>query len=47
MGQGFAEVSAEAKEFLTSSKGDNNTPRVDIDGRLYCTRIVSNDTSKK
>jgi molecular chaperone DnaK len=23
------------KSFLQSSKGDNNTPRVDIDGRLY------------
>jgi hypothetical protein len=34
MGQGFGEVSAEAKEFLTNCKGDNNT-RVDIDGRLY------------
>jgi hypothetical protein len=45
MGQGFGEVSAEAKEFQ-NCKGDNNTPRVDIDGRLYCSRIV-NDTQKK
>jgi molecular chaperone DnaK len=40
MGQGFGEVSAEAKEFLTSSKGDNNT-RVDIDGRLYTAQELS------
>jgi molecular chaperone DnaK len=45
MGHSFAEITNEAKEFLTV-KGDNNTPRVDIDGRLYTTRIVSNDTSK-
>jgi molecular chaperone DnaK len=35
MGHSFAEVSAEAKRVSQSSKGDNNTPRVDIDGRLY------------
>jgi molecular chaperone DnaK len=41
MGQGFGEVSAEAKEFLTNCKGDNNTPRVDIDGRLYSAQELS------
>ena len=48
MGHSFAEVTAEAKRVSYKVvKGDNNTPRVDIDGRLYyCTRIVSNDTSK-
>jgi molecular chaperone DnaK len=35
MGQGFGEVSAEAKRVSYNCKGDNNTPRVDIDGRLY------------
>jgi molecular chaperone DnaK len=34
------------KSFLQSSKGDNNTPRVDIDGRHTLHKIVSNDTSK-
>jgi hypothetical protein len=32
MGHSFAEITNETKEFLKSSKGDNNTPRVDIDG---------------
>jgi molecular chaperone DnaK len=47
MGQGFGEVSAEAKEFLTNCKGDNNTPRVDIDGRLYSAQELSANTPKK
>jgi molecular chaperone DnaK len=46
MGQGFGEVSAEAKEFLTC-KGDNNTPRVDIDGRLYSAQELSAMTLQK
>jgi molecular chaperone DnaK (HSP70) len=29
------------KSFLQSSKGDNNTPRVDIDGRLYTAQELS------
>jgi molecular chaperone DnaK len=36
MGHSFAEVSGEAKRVPYSVlKRDNNTPRVDIDGRLY------------
>jgi molecular chaperone DnaK len=33
MGHSFAEVSAEKR--VSYKVGDNNTPRVDIDGRLY------------
>jgi molecular chaperone DnaK len=47
MGQGFGEVSAEAKEFHTVCKGDNNTPRVDIDGRLYTAQELSAMTLQK
>jgi molecular chaperone DnaK len=43
---GFGEVSAEAKEFLTKCKGDN-TPRVDIDGRLYSAQELSAMTLQK
>jgi hypothetical protein len=35
------------KSFIQDCKGDNNTPRVDIDGRLYSAQeIVSDDSSK-
>jgi molecular chaperone DnaK len=37
MGHSFLE--SQRKEFLTSSKRDNNTPRVDIDGRLYTAQL--------
>jgi molecular chaperone DnaK len=32
---------------LQSSKGDNNTPRVDIDGRLYTAQELSAMTLQK
>lgn len=36
MGHSFSEITKEAKRVSYSVvKGDNNTPRVDIDGRLY------------
>ena len=48
MGQGFGEVSAEAKRVPYSVvKGDNNTPRVDIDGRLYTAQELSAMTLQK
>ena len=48
MGQGFGEVSTEAKRVPYSSvKGDNNTPRVDIDGRLYTAQELSAMTLQK
>lgn len=48
MGQGFGEVSAEAKRVSYSIvKGDNNTPRVDIDGRLYSAQELSAMTLQK
>ena len=48
MGQSFSEVSAEAKRVPYSIvKGDNNTPRVDIDGRLYTAQELSAMTLQK
>ena len=48
MGQSFSEVSAEAKRVSYSVvKGDNNTPRVDIDGRLYTAQELSAMTLQK
>ncbi|MFN7099142.1 MAG: molecular chaperone DnaK [Flavobacterium sp.] len=48
MGQGFGEVSTEAKRVPYSIvKGDNNTPRVDIDGRLYTAQELSAMTLQK
>ncbi|MEY4038888.1 MAG: Chaperone protein DnaK [Bacteroidota bacterium] len=48
MGHSFAEVSGEAKRVPYSVvKGDNNTPRVDIDGRLYTAQELSAMTLQK
>ncbi|HEY4618608.1 MAG TPA: molecular chaperone DnaK [Flavobacterium sp.] len=48
MGHSFAEVSAEAKRVSYKVvKGDNNTPRVDIDGRLYTPQELSAMTLQK
>ena len=48
MGRGFGEVSAEAKRVSYKIvKGDNNTPRVDIDGRLYSAQELSAMTLQK
>ncbi len=48
MGHSFAEVSAEAKRVSYKVvKGDNNTPRVDIDGRLYTAQELSAMTLQK
>jgi len=48
MGSGFSEVSAEAKRVSYKIvKGDNNTPRVDIDGRLYTAQELSAMTLQK
>jgi molecular chaperone DnaK (HSP70) len=35
------------KSFLQNCKGDNNTPRVDIDGRLYSAQELSAMTLQK
>ncbi len=48
MGHSFSEVSAEAKRVSYKIvKGDNNTPRVDIDGRLYTAQELSAMTLQK
>jgi molecular chaperone DnaK len=48
MGHSFAEVSAESKRVSYKVvKGDNNTPRVDIDGRLYTAQELSAMTLQK
>ena len=48
MGHSFAEVSAEAKRVSYKVvKGDNNTPRVDIDGSLYSAQELSAMTLQK
>ena len=48
MGHSFAEVTEEAKRVpYTVVKGDNNTPRVDIDGRLYTAQELSAMTLQK
>ncbi|REG99721.1 molecular chaperone DnaK [Flavobacterium aquicola] len=48
MGHTFAEVTEEAKRVPYSVvKGDNNTPRVDIDGRLYTAQELSAMTLQK
>ena len=48
MGHTFAEVTSEAKKVPYSVvKGDNNTPRVDIDGRLYTPQELSAMTLQK
>ena len=48
MGHTFAETTAEAKRVPYSVvKGDNNTPRVDIDGRLYTPQELSAMTLQK
>ena len=42
MGQSFSETTEEAKRVpYKVVKGDNNTPRVDIDGRLYTAQELS------
>ncbi len=48
MGQSFSETTSEAKRVpYTIVKGDNNTPRVDIDGRLYTAQELSAMTLQK
>ncbi len=48
MGHTFAEITSEAKRVpYTVVKGDNNTPRVDIDGRLYTAQELSAMTLQK
>jgi molecular chaperone DnaK len=48
MGHSFSEVSGEAKRVSYKVvKGDNNTPRVDIDGRLYTAQELSAMTLQK
>ena len=48
MGHSFSETTAEAKRVPYSVvKGDNNTPRVDIDGRLYTAQELSAMTLQK
>jgi len=48
MGQTFAETTEEAKRVpYKVVKGDNNTPRVDIDGRLYSAQELSAMTLQK
>ncbi|HWR93891.1 MAG TPA: molecular chaperone DnaK, partial [Flavobacterium sp.] len=48
MGHTFAEITEEAKRVpYTVVKGDNNTPRVDIDGRLYTAQELSAMTLQK
>jgi molecular chaperone DnaK len=48
MGHSFSEITKEAKRVSYSVvKGDNNTPRVDIDGRLYSAQELSAMTLQK
>lgn len=48
MGESFSNVSKEIKRVpYKVSKGDNNTPRVDIDGRLYTPQEISAITLQK
>ena len=48
MGHSFSEVTTEAKRVpYKVVKGDNNTPRVDIDGRLYTAQELSAMTLQK
>ncbi|MEO8233883.1 MAG: Hsp70 family protein, partial [Flavobacterium sp.] len=48
MGHSFGEITEEAKRVPYSVvKGDNNTPRVDIDGRLYSAQELSAMTLQK
>ena len=48
MGHSFSETTTEAKRVPYSVvKGDNNTPRVDIDGRLYTAQELSAMTLQK
>jgi molecular chaperone DnaK len=48
MGHSFSETTVEAKRVPYSVvKGDNNTPRVDIDGRLYTAQELSAMTLQK
>ncbi|MEY4963412.1 MAG: Chaperone protein DnaK [Bacteroidota bacterium] len=48
MGRNFAETAEEAKRTpYKVVKGDNNTPRVDIDGRLYTAQELSAMTLQK
>jgi molecular chaperone DnaK len=48
MGHSFAEITNEAKRVSYKVvKGDNNTPRVDIDGRLYTAQELSAMTLQK
>ena len=48
MGHTFSEITNEAKRVPYSIvKGDNNTPRVDIDGRLYSAQELSAMTLQK
>jgi molecular chaperone DnaK len=46
MGHSLLKSQTKQKEFLTV-KGDNNTPRVDIDGRLYTAQELSAMTLQK
>lgn len=48
MGHSFSEITSEAKRVSYKVvKGDNNTPRVDIDGRLYSAQELSAMTLQK
>jgi molecular chaperone DnaK (HSP70) len=47
MGHSLLKSQTKQKEFLTVVKGDNNTPRVDIDGRLYTAQELSAMTLQK
>ena len=47
MGNKYSESSKEASTVAYNvKKGDNDTPRVDIDGRLYTPRIICYDFAK-
>jgi molecular chaperone DnaK len=47
MGQGFLRFRLKQKSFIQNCKRDNNTPRVDIDGRLYSAQELSAMTLQK
>jgi molecular chaperone DnaK len=47
MGHSFAEITNEQRVSYKVVKGDNNTPRVDIDGRLYTAQELSAMTLQK
>jgi molecular chaperone DnaK len=47
MGHSLLKSQTKQKEFHKVVKGDNNTPRVDIDGRLYTAQELSAMTLQK